>query len=337
MRAVAARVEAQAKINLFLRVIAREVTGYHQIETLFCRLALADHVMVRPTAAGRSLRCTGEWVPAGAQGSPRRNPAWRAAAAYAAAVAERVEAPELGPPEQNLAWKAAVGYSDAAEWPAGFEIEVEKRIPVGGGLGGGSADAGAVLRALNALNPEPLAPDALLAIAGSLGADVPFLTQDVSPLALAWGRGDRMVTLPHLPARDVLLHVPAVGVSTADAYRWLDEHPPRNGPATVPLEALSSWEGVACLAGNDFEEPISRQVAAVGDLLAASRGGQVARVFGDAEIVQMTGSGSTVFRVAKAAGRRAKPLIGPWQQDGTTIDLIETRSATFVEPVVLTH
>src|SRR3982751_6289548 len=131
-----ARVRAQAKINLFLRVLARESSGYHQIETLFCRLALGDDVTVRVGVRGRSLDCNGALPSEG-----------------------------LGPVEQNLAWRAAVAYADAASWPIDFAIEIEKRIPVGGGLGGGSADAGAVLRALDALAPSPLAPQALLDIA----------------------------------------------------------------------------------------------------------------------------------------------------------------------------
>ena len=164
-----ARVEAQAKLNLFLKVLAREDSGFHQIETLFCRLALADTLTVRVTASGRTLECSGERLPAGG----------------------------LGPPDANLAWRAAAIYAEETGFPPGFEIAIEKRIPVGGGLGGGSADAGAVLRALNALNPSPLPPRDLLRLAAALGADVPFLTQDSAPTALAWGRGARGASVVH--------------------------------------------------------------------------------------------------------------------------------------------
>src|SRR5512132_787775 len=142
----AARVAAYAKINLALRILAREASGFHDLETLFCRIALADDVVVRVSdATDRALTCTGDALPE--EG--------------------------LGAPEENLAWRAAEAYADYDNWPRGFTIEIEKRIPVGGGLGGGSADAGAVLRALNALNPRPLPSAELLAIAGTLGADVP--------------------------------------------------------------------------------------------------------------------------------------------------------------------
>src|SRR3954469_9617117 len=84
-----ARTIAQAKLNLFLRVLAREASGYHQIETLFCRLDLGDDVVVRTDVRGRSLSCSGDVIPA--EG--------------------------LGPVERNLAWRAAEAYADATGWP----------------------------------------------------------------------------------------------------------------------------------------------------------------------------------------------------------------------------
>lgn len=262
----AASVLAQGKINLFLRVLAREASGYHQLETLFCRLSLGDDVTVRVTdAASRSLECSGAALPNAG----------------------------LGPVERNLAWRAATAFADAASWPRGFTIEIEKRIPVGGGLGGGSADAGAVLRCLNALAPDPL-PDAhLLQIAGSLGADVPFLTQATSPLALAWGRGDQLLALPALPARRCDLLLFPFGVSTVDAYRWLAESPaPTAAPRIVDVRSLEEWHSVDSLSYNEFErvvfprvERIRSSVAAVQSAASSERGA----------IVRMSGSGSTVF------------------------------------------
>ncbi|HWE42784.1 MAG TPA: 4-(cytidine 5'-diphospho)-2-C-methyl-D-erythritol kinase [Gemmatimonadaceae bacterium] len=262
----AARVAAHAKINLALRILAREASGFHDLETLFCRIALADDVVVRVgDATDRALTCTGEALPE--EG--------------------------LGAPEENLAWRAADAYAGYDNWPRGFTIEIEKRIPVGGGLGGGSADAGAVLRALNALNPRPLPPAELLAIAGTLGADVPFLTGD-APLALAWGRGDRMLALPALPERDVALVLPPHPVNTAEAYGWLaasraalTAQPHR--AVLHPLAAVTTWEGVARLSANDFEPVVFEQrpeLAKIYERLAAVEGVAVAR---------MSGSGSTLF------------------------------------------
>lgn len=300
-----ARVEAQAKINLFLRVLEREESGYHQIETLFCRIALADIVTVRVTDSGNTLECTGERVPAGG----------------------------LGAPERNLAWRAAAAYAEATGFPAGFAISVEKRIPVGGGLGGGSADAGAVLRALNALHTRPLAAPELLRIASTLGADVPFLTQDTSTFAFGWGRGERLVLLPALPPSAVWLLVPDVSVNTADAYRWLDASPRAIRPGALSLDQLNRWESVARVAENEFESVVAAQVPVVGRLLANLRSQDVRSLLGEGAFVVMSGSGSTVALVS--GERRPAHLPAPPRLGG--VDVVETETSEFVEPVVLTH
>lgn len=300
-----ARLAAQAKLNLFLRVLAREAGGYHQLETLFCRIMLADSVTVRRTDGPRSLDVTGDGVDAGA----------------------------AGPMERNLGWLAATEYAARTGFPAGFEIGIVKRIPVGAGLGGGSADAGGVLRALNALNPNPLDPGRLLRLAAGLGADVPFLTQDRATLALGWGRGDQMLLLPTLPASAVWLVVPSVGVKTGDAYRWLDEGPPTVHSRTVSVSGLSTWAGVAGLCGNDFEAPVAAHVPIVQRLLGGLRNEVMREILGDSSMVFMTGSGSAI---AVVSGTRPERELGPPPPvEGSTI--IETETATFVEPVVLTH
>jgi 4-diphosphocytidyl-2-C-methyl-D-erythritol kinase len=305
MSAREARVEAQAKLNLFLRVLAREESGYHQVETLFCRIALADTITVRATASGRTLDCSGERVPPGG----------------------------LGPQERNLAWRAASAYAEATGFPSGFEIAIEKRIPVGGGLGGGSADAGGVLRALNTLNPRPIAAPALQQIAASLGADVPFLTQDGSTLALARGRGEQLALLPALPPSAVWLLVPDTSISTADAYRWLDSSERRAGSAAVTADQLTTWAGVAAIAGNDFEPVVSAHVPVVGRLLANLRREEVGILLGPAALVLLSGSGSCV---AVVIGERAPQRRDPPPPLGG-VSVLETETSEFVEPVVLTH
>jgi 4-diphosphocytidyl-2-C-methyl-D-erythritol kinase len=195
MRAV--RVLAQAKINLFLQVGARDESGYHDVWTVLHRIDLADEVIVRLTTRERSLDVGGPRMPVGG----------------------------LGPVEKNLAYRAAMAYAAQTGWqfPRGFAIEVTKNIPVGGGLGGGSADAGAVLRALDALAPSPMDPAELHRIASSRGADVPFLTTTVVS-ASAIGRGDQLTPIPSQRApATVLLVIPPFSIATADAYRWLAE------------------------------------------------------------------------------------------------------------------
>jgi 4-diphosphocytidyl-2-C-methyl-D-erythritol kinase len=301
----AARVLAQAKINLFLRVLAREASGYHQIETLFCRLSLGDPVVVRVTPGSRSLECVGERVPATG----------------------------LGPAEENIAWRAAVAYAKHAGWPLGFAIEIEKRIPVGGGLGGGSADAGAVLRALNVLNPAPLPAASLLAVSRSLGADVPFLTQETSPLALGWGRGERLLTLPHLPPKVCWLFCPPFAIATSDAYEWLAELPAREAPSLLDLNTLARWSSVARLAHNDFEEVIAERFPPLAHALAALRSPGGRRLVGDDPLVQMSGTGSVLYALHYGDGEAPKDW--PWRSDDPGFAVVQTTTAESVAPVVM--
>lgn len=256
-----ARLVAQAKINLSLRVLAREDSGYHQIETIFQRLTLGDTVTLHVTEGERSLDVSGA---------------------------------DTGPVERNLAWRAAVSYAQRTGWPKGWRIELEKRVPPGGGLGGGSADAGAVLRILNRLNPSPLDAGSLLDIACSIGADVPFLTVDF-PLALAWGRGERMLALHPLPARPVALWLYPFGVSTAEAFGWLTEDRSRGAsapPASARVwtsESWSDWQAVATSAVNDLENPVLARHPELAAGLEALSGG------GAPVLARMTGTGSTLF------------------------------------------
>jgi 4-diphosphocytidyl-2-C-methyl-D-erythritol kinase len=258
---LSARLTAQAKINLLLRVLARETSGYHSIETVFLRLDLGDDVRVRVTS-GRSLDCAGLTIPPSG----------------------------LGPTERNLAYRAAAAYAEATGWPNGFAIEIDKRIPVGGGLGGGSADAGAVLRALDALSPDPLGAR-LVELAAPLGADVAFMTIE-SPMALGWGRGERLMPLHTLDPRCVLLVVPDFAISTADAYAWLAVDRRAYAPIATVVEprSLATWESLALIATNDFERVVAARhpmVAELVDELAST----------DAVLSMLSGSGSAVYGV----------------------------------------
>ena len=224
---------------------------------MFLRLEVGDDVVVRVGGASRTIDCRGA---------------------------------EVGPAERNLAYRAALAYADATGWPNGFAIEIDKHVPVGGGLGGGSADAGAVLRALDALAPTPLGAR-LVEVAAPLVADVPFLTIDI-PMALGLGRGDRLLALPPLPSRPLALVLPGFGVSTADAYAWVSES--RSGtsaPGSVlTLTDLANWRGVASVATNDFEPVVvERHPELAGHLDALRKQGAL--------LAMMSGSGSSLFGI----------------------------------------
>jgi 4-diphosphocytidyl-2-C-methyl-D-erythritol kinase len=278
--------DAWAKINLDLRILAREESGFHQLETIFQRIALSDHIDLRVRdGAGITLTCD-----------------------MAVGV----------PEEQNLAWRAAAAYRHAAAWPQvdrAIDIVLTKRIPTGAGLGGGSADAGAVLRILNALNPTPLETGALLTVAASLGADVPFLATDCVR-ALAWGRGERMLALDSLPQRMVRYATFRDGVSTAMAYRELvaaraDGRLQSHGSRLHDLHGLGSWSDLQRQARNDFEVPVFAlrpDIAAVHASMTAAA---------PSALVRMSGSGATVFAVTNMHGDEFQQAAGRWPSDGS--------------------
>jgi 4-diphosphocytidyl-2-C-methyl-D-erythritol kinase len=258
---------APAKVNLRLCILAREESGYHALETVFCAISLADRVVVTRGDAGIRLTVEG--------------------------------GVDVGPPERNLAVRAAERfYRETGAAPA-IGLHLSKRIPSAAGLGGGSSDAAAVLRALNALHGDPLPRAALLQIAIELGADVPFFLCG-SPLALAWGRGERLMPLPPLPPRPVLVAHPGEAMPTVEAFA---EVAALRGGTYVPeatvldLDALRSWDEVATLARNDFEPVVLRRIPVL------SRGLTVMREAG-ARIALLAGSGSSIFAIFESAGAR---------------------------------
>jgi len=251
------RVAAQAKINLRLKILAREEGGYHSIETIFARIDLADDVLVRVGGSGRSIDCKGA---------------------------------DVGPAEKNLAFRAAMAYAETTGWPEAFSIEITKKIPIGGGLGGGSSDAGAVLRALDAMSPLRHGPR-LVALAAELGADVAFLTLDC-PLALAWSRGERLMPLPTLPMRHVVIVTPDHGIATAEAYQWVAESRMGFSPTAFIIDAAApcEWPRMASIATNDFDAVVFNRFPELRKAAASMRQN-------GAIICMLAGSGSSVIGI----------------------------------------
>lgn len=251
--------DAPAKVNLWLHVLAREESGFHQIETLFCALDLADRVEIE-TADALSLD---------------------------------IDGPDVGPIERNLAFRAAQSFYAEAHLDQRARIRLTKRIPAGAGLGGGSSDAAATLRALNALHGEPLDGDALMRIGAALGSDVPFFLSG-SPTTLAWGRGDRLLPIRPPPAAPALVVAPQFASATAGAYAALAQRranePVRPTCGLVELRELKSWNGIAAVAENDFEPvlfELHANLASIKESLLAS----------GAKIALLAGSGSALFGI----------------------------------------
>ncbi len=278
MTADTVRVAAHAKINLFLRILARETSGFHQIETAFTLLELADELVVRRTETDVTLVLDG---------------------------------PDLGPAEENLAVRAARMVLEATGNRFGVDITLTKRIPVRAGLGGGSSDGAAALHAVNALASNAVPRHELLQFAARLGADVPFFASGAA-LAVAWGRGERQFRLPAPPPLPALITVPPIQVSTPDAYGWWDEQNPApapRGPVTLDADALSTWGSIGRLGGNDFESVVFGKRPELRALY--ERVAETGPVW-----VRLCGSGSAVAAVYKKEGERddAVQRLGAKQQ-----------------------
>lgn len=271
---------AHAKVNLFLRVLAKEADGFHGLETLFCLVSLAD--------ALRAERREGRGVTIEVSGA------------------------ETGPAADNLAVRAAAMVVEATGSRFGVHLSLEKRIPVAAGLGGGSSDAAAALLLTNHLAGNAVPRHELLQFAAKLGSDVPFFLSG-APLALGWAHGERLLRLPALPPSPVLLLTPAVPIRTAEAYTWVDAAArtgTRRGAVTLDLEVLSRWGDIGRMAGNDFESAVFGRVPAVRAAFEALAGtGPL--------VCRMSGSGSTLLAVYRSQQDREDAMLRLGKKHGT--------------------
>ena len=274
------RRDAHAKVNLFLRVISTRQDGYHEIESLVVPISLADRIVVRPA---EKLRV------------------------------EIVGEPAFSPGGLNLALVAALALADACAEAGGALVEIEKRIPVAGGLGGGSADAAATLLALNELWGCEVDAATLEQIGERVGSDVPAMLFRES--VLIGGRGERLAPAKVPPFHWVLIRL-GFGVRSPDAYRWWDEDGGGTGPdpdALLAAATAGDAEALGPLLFNDLERPVAARHPEIGE---AARGLIESGALG----AIMSGSGSSVIGLARdeaharelAAGfERAEPVVGP--------------------------
>jgi 4-diphosphocytidyl-2-C-methyl-D-erythritol kinase len=283
------RIRCHAKVNLFLRVLARESDGFHGLETLFCLLGLADELTVERREGSDVTIDTG--------------------------------GVDVGPAADNLAVRAARAVLESTGRRFGVHLQLTKRIPARAGLGGGSSDAAGALFAVNHLANNAIPRHELLQVAGRIGSDVPFFISG-GTFALGWGHGERLLRLPSLPSAPALVLVPPTGVTTSEAYRWVDQARAagsHRGAVALDLESLSTWGSLGRMAGNEFESVVfgkHPEIRAAFEAMTATH----------PLLCRMSGSGSAIFAVYRSARERddAKMMLSP--RLGTTF-VTETLAA----------
>ena len=251
---------AFAKLNLTLDVLGKRPDGYHDLQSVMQTVSIRDDIEIDVgTGKPWKLVCDKEGIPCD---------------------------------ERNLAWKAAKAYCDALNKdPEGLEIRITKRIPSGAGMGGGSADAAAVLRALNRHYGNPLSIGALAELGAQVGSDVPFCV--ICGTAMCEGRGERLRKLPDMPDCVIVVCKPEFSVSTPELYRKLDEVAIVGRPDNQAMESAliaGDLEKIAHGLCNVFDPVVTA------DHLELNYIKSIFHQYG-AIGYQMTGSGSACFAI----------------------------------------
>lgn len=253
-----AEIRVPAKINLWLEVVGKRADGYHELSSLMLPISIYDDIRIE----------------IGSHDGP---------------ISVECNVPGIPLDQQNLAWRAADLFRNASGVRAGMRVILEKRIPSGAGLGGGSADAAGVLLALNSFYSNTLALVELDRLALKLGADVPFFLRREP--ALATGIGEKLQAAGGVPKYPLLLVKPAVNVSTASVYQNLKLTRDR---AQITLNCFCSdpWR-LGELIVNDLESVTILRYPVLSDIKKwlLARGATAAL---------MSGSGPTVFGVFRS-------------------------------------
>jgi 4-diphosphocytidyl-2-C-methyl-D-erythritol kinase len=267
------RLLARAKINYSIEIKGLRSDGYHELSSVFQSITLADELTLE--RAGRGFELIVE-----------------------------PEAADIGPWEWNTVHRAWRVLAEHTGTPLPIRAHLQKNVPAGGGLGGGSSDGAATLVGLNALFGLGLDTEALQALARGVGADVPFCV--CGGTALATGVGEKLEALPGPPEHHLVIAMPAFEANTAQVYRAFDASPGHETLATGPVvEALGRGDlaALASALGNDLApvtEEMCPDVARLrGALLRAGALGAC-----------MTGSGSAVFGIFRDAGGARRAAAG---------------------------
>ena len=251
---------AFAKLNLTLDVLGKRDDGYHDLQSVMQTVSIRDDIEIDiGTGKPWCLKCDKEDIPTD---------------------------------ERNLAWKAAMVYCEAlVKDPGGIEIRITKRIPSQAGMGGGSADAAAVLRALNRHYGDPLSIMALAELGAEVGSDVPFCV--LCGTAMVEGRGEKVRKLPDMPDCIIVVCKPEFSVSTPELYKKIDEVAIANRPDNQSMESAllaGDLEKVAHNLCNVFDPVVTE------DHLELNYIKSIFHQYG-AVGYQMTGSGSACFAI----------------------------------------
>jgi 4-diphosphocytidyl-2-C-methyl-D-erythritol kinase len=275
---------AHAKVNLWLNVVGRRPDGYHLLDSLVAFVDLADTLDVRPSDR-LSLELAGP------------------------------QAAGLAADPDNLVLKAARLLADRADVAPRVTIRLGKHIPVAAGLGGGSADAAAALRALSELWRVALPEEELFDLAASLGADVPMCL--AGRTALVSGIGERLQPAPALPPAAILLVNPGAPLPTRDVFEA------RRGPFSTAVPVTQPWRNLPELVtalvrrGNDLSDAAISLRPAIAEVLTFLHNSRGARY------AAMSGSGATCFALYDSldAAQRASASMPPawWHHAGTLI------------------
>lgn len=251
---------AFAKINLTLDVLDKRADGYHDIKSVMQTISIRDDIEIDlDTGKPWELYCTNESIPCD---------------------------------ERNLAWKAAKVFCDTMNIdPNGLTIRITKRIPTEAGLGGGSADAAAVLRALNRHYGNRLSILALAELGAQIGSDVPFCT--LCGTAMVEGRGERLRKLPGMPDCCFVICKPPFSSSTPELYKKLDSMTIAKHPDNQAMESALLAGDLGKVAENVYNvfDPV-----VTADHLELNYIKSIFNSYGSVA-QQMTGSGSAVFAI----------------------------------------
>jgi 4-diphosphocytidyl-2-C-methyl-D-erythritol kinase len=272
------RIPAFAKVNLRLDVLGKRADGYHEVRNILQTVTLHDTLRFRPgRGPGIELRI---------EGNPQLS--------------------EEGT-EKNLVYRAVDALRRELKIRPGVEVLLQKKVPAGRGLGGGSSDAVAALLGYLQFTRKKLHPTRLLEIAAGLGADVPFFL--LGGRGLGIGKGDEIYPLPDVPKLSLLIVSPKdIHVPTPDAYRWL--HAPELASLTKAAAnhklfkfCALCWSTQGERLSNDFEEPVYRRHPRLCRIRRAL-------LQGGASEALLAGSGSAVFGVFPSPAKARRAVVG---------------------------